>query len=48
MEGSEKSKKFVVDDEVKASVKRNEGVWKEVLAARDKAAKERCMEVYKK
>ena len=36
------------NDEIKALVKRNEGVWKEVLAARDKAAKERCMEVYKK
>ena len=34
------------DDEVKAAVKRKETAWKEVLAASDKEAKERCMKAY--
>ena len=35
------------NDQVKAAVKRNKDVWKEVLGARDEDARERCLEVYK-
>ena len=34
------------NNEVKAAVRRKESAWKELLAASDKEAKERCMEVY--
>ena len=34
-------------NEVKATVKRKEGAWKEVLAASDQEAKETCMEAYR-
>ena len=34
-------------NQIKAVVKRKEDVWKEVLEARDKDARERCLEVYK-
>ena len=32
---------------VKAAVERKEAAWKEVLGAKDEAAKDRCMETYK-
>ena len=32
---------------VKIAVERKEAAWKEVLGARDAAAKDRCIEVYK-
>ena len=35
------------NDEVKTAVRRKEAAWKEVLAASNEEAKERCMEVYK-
>ena len=35
------------NDEVKAVVRRNEAVWKEVLAASMEKEKERCMKSYK-
>ena len=35
------------NDEIKAAVRRKEAAWKEVLAASNEEAKERCMEVYK-
>ena len=35
-------------DEVIAAVMRKESAWKEVLAASDEEAKERCMEAYRK
>ena len=35
------------DDEVKAVVKRMEDAWKQVLGARDEAAKERCIDMYR-
>ena len=34
------------NDEVKAVVRRKEAAWKEMLAASDEEAKERCKEVY--
>ena len=36
------------NDEVKPAVRIKQAAWKEVLAASDEEAKERCMEVYKK
>ena len=35
------------NDEIKAAVRRKEASWKEVLAAKDEEAKERCMEAYR-
>ena len=35
------------NDEIKAAARRKEAAWKEVLAASDEEAKERCMEVYR-
>ena len=35
-------------DKVKAVIMRKEVAWREMLGARDEAAKERCLEVYKK
>ena len=35
------------NDEIKATVKRKETAWKEVLASRDAEAAERCMEAYR-
>ena len=35
------------NDQVKATVKRKEDAWKEVLGTGDEDAKERCSEVYK-
>ena len=35
------------NDVVKAAVERNETAWREVLAATDEVAKDRCMEIYK-
>ena len=35
------------NDEIKAAVRRKEAAWKEVLAASDEEAKERCMEAYR-
>ena len=32
---------------VKAAIKRKEAAWKQVLAASDEKAKERCMEAYR-
>ena len=32
---------------IKVEVRRKEAVWKEVLAAKDEEAKERCMEAYR-
>ena len=34
------------NNHVKATVKRKEAAWKEVLGAKDEDAKERCLEVY--
>ena len=34
-------------DEIKASVRRKETVWKGMLAASDEETKERCMEAYR-
>ena len=34
-------------DEIKATVRRKEAAWKEVLVASDEEAKERCMEAYR-
>ena len=36
------------NDEVKATLRRKEADWKEVLAASDEEAKERCMKAYRK
>ena len=33
------------NDEIKATVRKKDAAWKEVLAASDEEAKERCMEV---
>ena len=33
------------NDEIKAAVRRKESAWKDVLAASDEEAKERCIEV---
>ena len=35
------------NDALKAVIKRKEDAWKQVLGARDEAAKERCMEAYR-
>ena len=35
------------NEQVKATVNKKENAWKEVLGARDKDARERCMEAYK-
>ena len=35
------------NNEVKAGVRRKESAWKEVLAASNEEAKERCMEAYR-
>ena len=35
------------NNEVKTAVRRKEAAWKELLAASDKKAKERCMETYR-
>ena len=35
------------NDEVKATIRRKEAAWKEVLATSDEEAKERCMESYR-
>ena len=35
------------NDEVKSAVRRKEVTWKEVLAANDEVAKERCMKAYR-
>ena len=37
----------VLNDEVQTAVRRKEAAWKEVLAASDEKAKERCREVYR-
>ena len=42
------SKECVVEQYVKASVRRKKAAWKEVLAASNEEAKERCMGAYKK
>ena len=35
------------NDEAKSAVRRKESAWKEVLAASNEEAKERCMETYR-
>ena len=35
------------NDDLKAVIKIKEDAWKQVLGARDEAAKERCMEAYR-
>ena len=35
------------NDEIKTAVRRKEAAWKEVLAASNEKAKQRCMEVYR-
>ena len=42
------SKECVVEQYVKASVRRKKAAWKEVLAASNEEAKERCMGLTKK
>ena len=36
------------NNKVKATVRRKEAAWKELLAASDQEAKERCMETYRR
>ena len=43
----ERTKRVLWNDEIKAAVRRKEAPWKEVLAASDEEAKERCMEAYR-
>ena len=45
--GKKNPKSMWWNDEIKAAVKRKEAAWKEVLAANNEDAKERCMEVYR-
>ena len=45
--GGKNLKSMWWNDKVKASVKRKEAAWKEVLTASDEEAKERCMEAYR-
>ena len=40
-------KKYVWNGQVKAAVKRKKDAWEEVLGAKDKGARERCLEIYK-
>ena len=35
------------NDEIKAAIKRKEAAWKEMLAASDEEANERCMETHR-
>ena len=44
--GEKNPKSVWWNDEIKAAVRRKKTVWREVLAASDEEAKERCMEVY--
>ena len=43
--GVKEPKQCVVEDKVKAAVRRKEVAWKEMLQASNEEAKERCMEV---
>ena len=45
--GRNNTKSVWSNDEVKAAVRRKEAAWKEVLAANDEEAKERCIEAYR-
>ena len=45
--GGKNPKSVWWNDEIKAAVRRKDAAWKEVLAASDEEAKERCMETYR-
>ena len=45
--GGKNPKSVWWNDDIKAAFRRKEAVWKEVLAASDEEAKERCMETYR-
>ena len=45
--GRKNQKSVWWNDEVQTAVRRKEAAWKEVLAASDEKAKERCREVYR-
>ena len=45
--GGKNPKSVWWNDEVKSAIRRKEAAWKDVLAASNEKAKERCMEPYR-